>query len=68
MNAVVTVVSLVLSLVSALAGSKWLLAKKKAVQLTTLLTDLTAAVEDGKITEAEGQRIVADAKAFLAKE
>ncbi len=67
-NLVVTLITGVLGLISTFAGAKWGLAKQKAAQLTKLLSSITDAAEDDKVTEAEFQTIVENAKALLEKE
>ncbi len=60
------VVTLILGLVSTFAGAKWGNAKQKADQFSKLITSIVDAAKDDKVTEAEFQTIVDNAKALAA--
>jgi hypothetical protein len=61
-NLILEITAVTLSIISAVAGTKYQTAKTKAAAVTKLLTDVIDAAEDDKISEEEFQKIVADAK------
>jgi hypothetical protein len=62
---IATIVTLVLSVVSSVVGAKYKQGKSKLAKISALLGDVVKAVQDDNVSEAECQKIAADAKAVL---
>jgi hypothetical protein len=60
---IATIVTLVLTLAASVFGAKYSQGKGKLAKIAGLLDDVVVAAQDDQVTEAEFQKIVADAKA-----
>ena len=61
------VVNLGVPILIGVAGSYFLLFKKKIKEMRNFIVDIDDAVTDDKVTEEEFQKIYADAKALIQK-
>lgn len=61
-NLIAEILSLILAIITAYAGSKYKKAKAVLVDISKTLDDTVQALADGKITPEEVQKILADLK------
>jgi len=66
-DSIVLLAGALLTISSAVFGAKYNQGKKKASQLTKLLSTIIDAAQDDEVTEKELQKIVASVKTLLEK-